>query len=122
MQGNHGYPRSQGGIFTGVRRETVWKVPTGLDLEYSERPKEGENVPSRPLEARHTGDQEPSAYFPDSLSRETVWKLLAGRDGGLRSALWRAKDTPRICPTTNGVASAHIFPSPQDKDAPASTA
>src|SRR5829696_7202335 len=72
MQGNHGYPRSQGGIFTGVRRETVWKVPTGLDLEYSERPKEGENVPSRPLEARHTGDQEPSAYFPDSLSTHFV--------------------------------------------------
>jgi hypothetical protein len=31
-----------------------------------------------------------------------------GRDGGLLCALWRAGDTPRICPTTNGVASVRI--------------
>ena len=39
------------------------------------------------------------------LPRETVWKVLGGRDGDLRSVPWRAGDTPRICPTTNGVAS-----------------
>jgi hypothetical protein len=43
---------------------------------------------------------------------------LGGRDDGLRSVPWRAGDTPQICPTPNGVASARIFPSPQGKDAP----
>src|SRR3954454_11606945 len=56
-----------------------------------------------------------SGHFPDSLL-ETVWKVLGRRDGGLRSALWRAGDTLRICPTTNGVASIRIFPSPQGGD------
>src|SRR5215210_3999470 len=53
---------------------------------------------------------------------ETVWKVLGGRDGGLRSTLWRAGDILRIYPTMNGGASARIFPSPQDKDAPGFTA
>jgi transposase len=53
---------------------------------------------------------------------ETVWKVLGGRDVGLRSAPWRAEDTPRICPTTNGVVSARTCPAPQDKDAPGFTA
>src|SRR5215218_5658598 len=57
----------------------------------------------------------PSSYFPNSFT-EIVWKVLGGRDGGLRSALWRAGDTPPICPTTNGVASVRIFPSPQGGD------
>jgi hypothetical protein len=57
-----------------------------------------------------------SNYFPDSL-RETVWKVLSGRSGGLHSALWRAKDTLRICPTMNGVASVRICLVPQGKDA-----
>jgi hypothetical protein len=35
---------------------------------------------------------------------------LGGRDGVLRSALWRAGDTPQICQTMNGVTSARIFP------------
>jgi hypothetical protein len=47
---------------------------------------------------------------------ETVWKVLGGRDGGLRFAPWRAGDTLQICPTTNGVASVRIFPSPQGGD------
>jgi transposase len=33
--------------------------------------------------------------------------MLDWRDGGLRCAPWRAEDTPRICPTTSGVASVH---------------
>ena len=52
------------------------------------------------------------------VPRETVWKVLSGRDGGLRSTLWRAGDTLRICQTTNGVASGRIFPSPQDQGRP----
>src|SRR3712207_5924423 len=51
------------------------------------------------------------------VRRETVWKVLGRRDGGLRSVPWSARDTPRTCPTTNGVASARIFPSPQGGDA-----
>src|SRR5215213_4769970 len=51
------------------------------------------------------------------LPRETVWKVLGGCSGGLRCAPWRAGDTPQICPTMNGVASAHIFLSPQGRDA-----
>jgi hypothetical protein len=47
---------------------------------------------------------------------------LSGHDGGLRSALWRAGDIPRICLTTNGIVSGRIFPSPQDKDVPGCTA
>ena len=43
--------------------------------------------------------------------------MPGGRDGELRSAPWRAGDTPRIYPTTNGVASARIFPSPRAGDA-----
>src|SRR5215213_5112887 len=43
-------------------------------------------------------------------------------DDGLRSAPWRSPDTPRICPTTNGSASARIFPNPREKDAPGCTA
>jgi len=54
--------------------------------------------------------------------RETVWKVLSGCEGGLRSALWRAGDTLRICPTTNGVASARICLAPQGEDAPGFTA
>src|SRR5918998_6944573 len=54
--------------------------------------------------------------FPRTLLLETVWKVLGGRDGGLRSVPWRAVDTLRICPTTNGVTSARIFPSPQGGD------
>src|SRR5829696_8641537 len=54
------------------------------------------------------------------LPRETVWKVLSGCSGGLRSALWRAKDTLRICPTMNGVASVRICLVPQGKDAQAS--
>lgn len=38
--------------------------------------------------------------------------MLGGRDGGLRFAPCRAGDTLQICPTTNGVASGGIFPSP----------
>jgi hypothetical protein len=53
---------------------------------------------------------------------ETVWKVLSGRDGGLRSTLWRAGDTPPICQTTNGGASSPISPSPQGKDAQGFTA
>src|SRR3712207_9423084 len=53
---------------------------------------------------------------------ETVWKVLGRRDGDLRSVPWRAGDTPRTCPTTNGVASARIFPSPQGGDAQGFTA
>jgi|SRR5215218_5294846 len=52
-----------------------------------------------------------------TVSPETVWKVLGERSGSLRSAPWRAGDTLRICPTTNGVASARICPDPQDKDA-----
>src|SRR5215208_5653526 len=44
---------------------------------------------------------------------ETVWKLLSGRNGGLRCAPWRAGDTLPICPRRNGVASARIFRNPQ---------
>src|SRR5215211_2110575 len=47
--------------------ETVWKIRIGLDLGCSEGPKQGEDVPSRPLVPLNTGDQEPSGYFPDSL-------------------------------------------------------
>src|SRR5829696_6660065 len=54
--------------------------------------------------------------------RETVWKVLGGRDGSLRCAPWRAGDTLQICPTMNGVASVRIFPSPQGGDAPGFTA
>ncbi len=50
------------------------------------------------------------------LPRETVWKIVSGGDGGVRSAPWRAGDTPRIYPTTNGIASVRIFPSPQGED------
>jgi transposase len=53
---------------------------------------------------------------------ETVWKLGGERDGCLRSSLWRARDTPRICPMRNGVASALIFPNPPEKGAPGFTA
>jgi hypothetical protein len=56
------------------------------------------------------------------VPRETVWKVLGGRDVGLRSAPWRAEDTPRICPTNNGVVSARTCPAPQEKDAPGFTA
>src|SRR5215218_11037707 len=48
---------------------------------------------------------------------ETVWKLRGEHDVCLRSALWRARDTPRICPMKNGVASALIFPNPPEKGA-----
>src|SRR5215218_4466466 len=58
----------------------------------------------------------------NELPRETVWKVLSGCSGGLRSALWRAKDTLRICPTMNGVASVRICLVPQGKDAPGFTA
>src|SRR5215212_11094955 len=58
----------------------------------------------------------PVQQFPRRTLLETVWKVFSERDGGLRCAPWRAGDTPRICPT-NGVASAHIFLSPQGKDA-----
>jgi methylglyoxal synthase len=44
-----------------------------------------------------------SLYSPSCLE-EAVWKVLGGRDGGLRSVPWRAGDTLLICPTTNGVA------------------
>src|SRR5215217_6166812 len=54
--------------------------------------------------------------------RETVWKVLGGRDGRLLSAPWRAGDILRICPTTNGVALARIYPSISDTDAPGFTA
>src|SRR3712207_2680547 len=53
---------------------------------------------------------------------ETVWKVLGGRDGCLRSLPWRARDTPRIFPTTNGAVSARICPSTRDKEAPGFTA
>src|SRR5215213_10364071 len=58
----------------------------------------------------------------NELPRETVWKVLGGRDGSLRCAPWRAGDTLQICPTMNGVASVRIFPSPQGGDAPGFTA
>ena len=60
--------------------------------------------------------------LPRTPLLETVWKRRGGCDGGLRSALWRTSDIPRICPTTNGVASARIFPSPPGEDAPGCTA
>jgi hypothetical protein len=41
-------------------------------------------------------------YSPKCLER--LSGKSRGCDGGLRSALWRAGDTPRICPMTNGVA------------------
>src|ERR687893_807270 len=53
---------------------------------------------------------------------ETVWKLRGEHDVCLRSALWRARDTLRICPMRNGVASALIFPNPPEKGAPGFTA
>src|SRR5215204_2430227 len=52
------------------------------------------------------------------VRRETVWKLRGEHDVCLRSALWRARDTPRICPIKNPLASALIFPNPPDKVAP----
>jgi hypothetical protein len=52
------------------------------------------------------------------LRGETVWKLRGEHDVCLRSALWRARDTLRICPMRNGVASALIFPNPPEKGAP----
>jgi hypothetical protein len=44
---------------------------TVLSLQWgvSEWPKQDEDVPSRPLEPLNTGDQDPSSYFPNSLSR-----------------------------------------------------
>src|SRR5215218_5921925 len=51
------------------------------------------------------------------VRRETVWKLRGEHDVCLRSALWRARNTLRICPTRNGVASALIFPNPPEKGA-----
>src|SRR5215212_9485638 len=57
-----------------------------------------------------------SASF-QTVSLETVWKVLSGCSAGLRSALWRAKDTVQICPTMNGVASVRICLVPQGKDA-----
>src|SRR5215203_5887242 len=56
--------------------------------------------------------------FPRRTLLETVWKVLGQRDGGLRLASWRAGFTPRICPTKNGFASAHIFPSPKRTGTP----
>jgi hypothetical protein len=50
-----------------VPRETVWKIRIGLALGCSEGPKQGEDIPSRPLEPLNTGDQDPFSYFPDSL-------------------------------------------------------
>jgi hypothetical protein len=47
--------------------------------------------------------------------------MLVELYGGLRSALWRAGDIPRIYPTS-GVASARICLAPQVKDAPGFTA
>jgi transposase len=44
--------------------------------------------------------------------------VLSGCVGGLRSAPWKAGDTLRICPTTNGVASARICPAPQGEERP----
>jgi hypothetical protein len=66
--------------------------------------------------------QNPAWGFPRIHTPETVWKMLDWRDGGLRCAPWRSEDTPRICPTTSGVASVHTFPGRQDGDAPGSTA
>ncbi len=37
-------------------RETVWKIRIGLDLGCSGWPKQGEDVPSGPLEPLETGD------------------------------------------------------------------
>ena len=60
-----------------------------------------------------------AAYeFPRIPSTKTVWKLCGEHDVCLRSALRRARGTPRIRPTRNGVASARIFPNPPGKVAP----
>src|SRR5829696_8485994 len=76
------------------------------------------SAPVSPRRYRGVGKQ---TLFSE-LPRETVWKVLSGCSGGLRSALWRAKDTLRICPTMNGVASVRICLVPQGKDAPGFTA
>jgi hypothetical protein len=43
--------------------ETVWKIRIGLDLGCSEWPKQGEDVPSHPLEPLNTANEELSAIF-----------------------------------------------------------
>src|SRR5918995_1721673 len=53
-----------------------------------------------------------SAYSP-KLVEETVWKILGGHSGDVRSSPWRAENMPRICPTKNGVTSARIFLGPK---------
>src|SRR5919107_1398727 len=57
----------------------------------------------------------------NSYSRDCL-ENAPRHDGGLRSALWRARDTPRICPMTNGTVSALICPSTHVEVAPGSTA
>src|SRR5215211_5752983 len=49
---------------------------------------------------------------------ETVWKILGGRNADVRFAPWRARNTPRTYPTTNGITSSLIFLRPQGEDAP----
>src|SRR5215208_837752 len=69
-----------------------------------------------------TNRQRSATLLFTRVRRETVWKVLGGRNSSLRSAPWRAEVTPRICQTTSGVVSARTFLAPQDKDAPEFTA
>jgi hypothetical protein len=102
-------------LVEGSARERVRSLANGLRSL-------PQMAPRRAL-AEHNGGTRPMTERGSvAVGLETVWKVLGGRDGGLRSTPWRAEDTPRICQTTNGVASTHIFPSPQDKDAPGFTA
>src|SRR5215208_4064574 len=109
-------------LFTELPRETVWKVAGGFLIACVSCFKRARWDIFALFWLLAILQIEAYWDFPDSLFKETVWKVLGGRDDGLRSAPWRAGDTPRICPTTNGVLSARIFPSPREKDAPGCTA
>jgi hypothetical protein len=84
----------------------------GLDLPERVRKSIGAAVAERGVQARVISTQGRDSmrplqalqgpYSPKCLER--LSGKSRGCDGGLRSALWRAGDTPRICPTTNGVA------------------
>src|SRR5829696_1282278 len=104
------------------RRETVWKLRFCSNWGFTRPRNEDERSQFGTLQLAKDVLSDTSSDFPDSLSRETVWKVLGECDGDLRLAPWRARDTPRTCPTKNGFASARFFPSTPDKDAPGFTA
>ena len=110
-------PASKGNTAPIHHAAYLFTAPTGCALLLSlRRPRRAMSRPPRPTYSVcwiWSSENSPSRDCLESLG---------GRDGGLRSVLWRAGDTPRICQTVNGVASARIFPVLQGKDVPGFTA